>query len=712
MDPQEPYHKFQCKHKLVVPDMFKYILDGFGKLSMGNEMGNNNTTSALNEEANSSEAEKKTFNEEVRAESKEGESQKISAAKGSDDETKADGLASNDRNEPGNETLKGDILGDGKKGENQTAPTSEARCQIEETAMASDDAIVEPGKDTLEEDSHADDVKGPNQMIPTADNENVEEKARGLTTVESAIMLENDSPKSDTHGDVVIVESQMPPAVEVEDVLNDDRSLVSNDVPNELENAIEEGNACEDDKNGDHQNHPSTEETHYNDEPRENAMDPISRDSDGSGKATNLSSDDQANVKDSFSDSGNQITEIIQLEMYPNAGMADKGAENCKTLSEFSLKSTEEYDGQIDLCKDQPVAYDHHLDEESSIKQEEENTVVSTSNDVELQESSQIHSLHVEFGEVLEEPSLQGSESLKRSDLSDTDTLPLMDDDISSDKEKDSQENVLCGVSSEGGERDESGSRERRASEITDNFSSINEKSDCSLLAEANCITDHSVDSPPESNDMYKGPLFDSEKMCKELQEDRKSNLRGSEMENSQDFQADIINRRSNGEENVVLAGVVHGIGETDQVEEKFTENGHRFDACINNNTNSNEISTTLVQQGFMVPEAEGDGLIPGPAVVNCRPEQEKNYEEKVLDEIEKRPEAKPLKDSDGNDMSEQFDSHLLTSGQKESQTLQNSCSMLPIPRHQDDNVSQTKIFTFANLQASDHQEGNTDLQI
>ncbi|KAK4258025.1 hypothetical protein QN277_007536 [Acacia crassicarpa] len=643
---------------------------------MGNEMGNNNTTSALNEEDNASEAEKKALNEEVTAERIEEENQKISASKGSDDETKAeDGLASNDRSEPGNETSKGDnTLGDGENGENE---------KIEEAAMASDDARIEPGKDTLERDSHVVDENGSNQIIPTAGSENVEEKGIGLTTtVESTIMLENDSPKGDTHGDVVGVENQMPPAVEAEDVLNDDTLPGSNDVPNVLENSTREGNAGEDDENGDHQDHASTEseivqekapridlddstselqdktqkETHDNDESGENATDPISEDLDVLGKATNLSFDDQSNVKNSVSDSGHQITETKQFEKFPNAGLADKGAENCEIQSNLSLESTEEYDKQIDLCKDQLVTYDHHLDIQSPIKQEEENTIVLASHDVELQESSQIHSSYDECDKVLEEPSLQGDDPLQRSEGGDG------DDGVSSDKEKETQENLFCGVITEGGDGDELGSSERYASETTVTVSSINEKRNLSLLAEANHIADHSLDSPPES---------DNVKMCKDFQEETKLNVR-SEMENSQDFEADIINGRSNedfnGEGNIVLA--CGFLGETDQVEEpKVTENGHQFDVCINNNTTSDEISTTPVQQSFMVPDAEGDGLIPGSTVENCRLEQEENYEEKDLEDMEIKPEAShaTLKVLDGVDTSAQCNSHLLTSGQMES---------------------------------------------
>ncbi|XP_054821041.1 uncharacterized protein LOC129319955 [Prosopis cineraria] len=432
-------------------------------------------------------------------------------------------------------------------------------------------------------------------------------------------------------------------------------------------------------------------------------MDPISEDLDVLGTVTNLSSDDQSNVKDSFSDAGQQITEIIQVEMSPNAGLADTRGENCKILSKFSLEGTEEYDKQMDLYlkKNHLVMYDHHIDKESSIKQvpaEEENTIALTSHEVELQEPSHTHSHHDELVEVLEEQSLQHNESLQRRDLLDTDTLPSMDDDISSDKEKEKHEKMLGGVSTDSGDGDESGSSAGYASEITYNSSSIDEESNCSRLSDVDHITDLSMDSTPESDMVDNRLKFDSEDKGKEHQEERKLSISGSEMENSQDFEADLPNGDYNGDGNAVLAPGVYGISDLDQVEEpKVTENGHHFVVCINNNRTSDEISTTPAQEDFTVPEAEVDEIISGSTVVNSRPEDEENNEEKVLEEIDKRPEASHtlLKGLD-----------FLTSGPKESQTLQDS-STLHIHSHQEDNVSQGTSFTSTSLQASDWKQEN-----
>lgn len=251
------------------------------------------------EEDKTSEAEKKNFQEEVHSESVEKENQIVSA------DTKADGLASDDTIQHGNETFKGDTNGDGIKGENQRFPTSKAEEVIEEVARASDDAHtpIELGKDILE-----DDVERENQTIPAAQAENIEEKVTGLASVESIGMLGNDSSKIDTHGDDVIVENQMPPSA--------------------LADGSLERDTYEDDENGDHPKHPSDEgeviqveavrvdlddktsklkkdksqkDTH---EQGEDAINPISGGRDMLGNTTSLSSDDQSIGVDSFSSAG------------------------------------------------------------------------------------------------------------------------------------------------------------------------------------------------------------------------------------------------------------------------------------------------------------------------------------------------------------------------------------------------------------------------
>ncbi|XP_054820330.1 uncharacterized protein LOC129319323 isoform X1 [Prosopis cineraria] len=128
----------------------------------------------------------------------------------------------------------------------------------------------------------------------------------------------------------------------------------------------------------------------------------------------------------------------------------------------------------------------------------------------------------------------------------------------------------------------------------------------------------------------------------KDLEEEGQFSRSGSEMENSQDFEADLSVGDYNGDGNTVLAPGAYGIFDTDQVEEpKVTENGRHFDVFIDNNRTSDEISTTPVQQDLMVPEAEGDdGIISGSTVIKCRAADEENNEDKVIEEIDKRPEA------------------------------------------------------------------------
>lgn len=64
-------------------------------------------------------------------------------------------------------------------------------------------------------------------------------------------------------------------------------------------------------------------------------------------------------------------TEIRHPEVSPNAGLVETDGENSKILSSSLLEGTEESEKQEDLClkKNLQVSYDHHIDDEPSIKQ-------------------------------------------------------------------------------------------------------------------------------------------------------------------------------------------------------------------------------------------------------------------------------------------------------------------------------------------------------
>ncbi|KAF7806919.1 dentin sialophosphoprotein isoform X1 [Senna tora] len=613
-------------------------------LSMGNEMGNNNTTPDLKEEDNNnnmSEAEKKNLHEE---------NQIALAAKGKEADTKADdGLISNDTTELGNET---------SKGENRIIVTSEAEdVAVEETAKESDDVItVELGKDTLEEDVHEDDEKEQNQAITAAEAEDIEEKVENLASVESISVLGNDSLERDVLGDEVIVEEMQNNASSLEgDTCEHDGKVVREeagiiDLHDESSIEVQKGESHKDAQDSDEgdlddetievQKGESHKDAQDNDE-GENAVNPIS-------EATSLSSDDQLNGKDCFSTEVQEKTEITQAEKPPNAGLEETEGDNCKILSSSLLQGTEEYEKQEDSCmkKNLPATCDPQVDNEPFIEQEEENISVLTSdalgntNDAELHGSSDESSYQNEFVKVLNEPPLQGSESLHTSDLLDTNPPSLLDEDEISEKEMETQVVVLSGAKTDDGDGDgdESESSVEYASDITDDSPSISEKSNGSLSAQFDHITDHSMNSLPES-DMVDMAVY----------EDRKMIINGSKMENSHELEADMTNTNCmtlrNGYCNEEL---------------KMTENGHQFEASINNHNTSDEINSASTQEDFMVLEAEADGQIPDSTFVNCRheEEEEEHNQKKILEEIEKSPEASEfiVESLDREDMSEESD--------------------------------------------------------
>ncbi|XP_029127299.1 uncharacterized protein LOC114915942 isoform X2 [Cajanus cajan] len=191
---------------------------------MGNEMGNNNT-SAIKEEDNISEAERKTFQEDT-SELANGVSQDIHA---------------------GND-----------KEENQNIPTSIAKDVMEK---ASSGITNELGPDTWQEDGHSEDVKGKTQTIATdeAKDDDTHEKAIWFASNHTTSMLENDSMEGDTHAVDVNMENQMLPTAEAEDIQEKAEGVVSEDAATELGKfgLQEDSHAC--DKNMENQMLPTAE---------------------------------------------------------------------------------------------------------------------------------------------------------------------------------------------------------------------------------------------------------------------------------------------------------------------------------------------------------------------------------------------------------------------------------------------------------------------
>ncbi|RDY01185.1 hypothetical protein CR513_15529, partial [Mucuna pruriens] len=156
----------------------------FEKLSMGNEMGNDNT-SAIKEEHNISEAEK-SFQEDT-SELANGVSQEIHE--------------------------------ESAKEENGNLPTSIAKdvMVMEETSKASNDITNELGEDTWQED-----------------DEDTPEKAVWFAYNHTTSMLENDSMEGDTHACGGNMEDQVLPTAEAEGVQEKAAEVVSEDATTEL----------------------------------------------------------------------------------------------------------------------------------------------------------------------------------------------------------------------------------------------------------------------------------------------------------------------------------------------------------------------------------------------------------------------------------------------------------------------------------------------
>ncbi|GAU41757.1 hypothetical protein TSUD_13570, partial [Trifolium subterraneum] len=141
-----------------------------------------------------------------------------------------------------------------------------------------------------------------------------------------------------------------------------------------------------------------------------------------------------------------EMVEVIQPEKSPNSESVE--GENCESLPSSSFESNEECEKQEDSClrRNLSVTYNHYLNDEFSIKQDEGETSVLTldaanaSNDSEIQELPSVHSL-------------QGNESLPKDTLPNADShFQQIKHDVS-EKDIEYQEKLLCENKSD--ERDE-----------------------------------------------------------------------------------------------------------------------------------------------------------------------------------------------------------------------------------------------------------------
>ncbi|XP_019450674.1 PREDICTED: dentin sialophosphoprotein-like [Lupinus angustifolius] len=547
LDNNEPSIKQGCE--------YHHHSHGFGKLSMGNEMGNNNT-STIKEEDNISEAEKKTLSqdtsevengvsEDVDADSANKEIQPTLTSIGKDDAIENAAEASNDATtEPGKDTyfasrntsmnsFEGDTRASDTSMKNQMHPTTEAEyVQEKHTILASDCSAIENEEDTLHADIYADDVKEKIHMIPTDEAKDVEEEATEIISKNTESMLENDSLEGDTNSSNVSMENQMHPESEAEDEdvpekptgLDSEYYTISLFRKDLLKGDI----AYADDNNVDHEKQPTPDgkddqeiasklgfddkTSESQDQPQEDKQDAdvvilMANGIDVQGKDTILASDDLLNSRTCFDGTVHVIPEGRQPEKSLNTGPVDAEDENHEMLSSFSLEGSEEHEKRNKSCLTKPLLITHDLldNNEPSIKQADtEETTVSTlnsvhvSNDSELQEPPNVHSDHDEHVEVLSEESHQGSVSLIKDNFIDTNSHVEQIKDETSEKEIESEEKLLWAENSASRDGNEFGSDSIESTGITSDSPSIGNKNG-NILTKFNYITTDSLISLPES---------------------------------------------------------------------------------------------------------------------------------------------------------------------------------------------------------------------
>ncbi|RZC22736.1 hypothetical protein D0Y65_002553 [Glycine soja] len=276
---------------------------------MGNEMGNNNT-SAIKEEDNISEAEKKTFQE--------------------DTSEVADGMSQ-------------DIHEDNAKEEIQNVPTSKANDVMEKASEASNDITNELGKGTWQEEGHAEDQKEKTQTISTveAKDEDTQEKAIGIASNHTASMLENDSMEGDTHASDVNMENQMPPTAEAEGVQEKAEGLVSEDATTELGKVSLQ------------------EYSHEDYEKEKMQMNPTEEAKDVQEEATGLNSSSTASMpeNDLLGEDSCKSDMNMENKMHPTAEVEDVQEKATGMASDYATSSLEN-----DLLKGDAPEDDVHAD--------------------------------------------------------------------------------------------------------------------------------------------------------------------------------------------------------------------------------------------------------------------------------------------------------------------------------------------------------------
>ncbi|XP_057431297.1 uncharacterized protein LOC130724140 isoform X2 [Lotus japonicus] len=670
---------------------------------------------------------KDTMQEDDLADDEKGKVQTIPTAEAEGDEEKATWFSSNNTTSMiETDPLEGETRAIDVNMQNQILSTAEAEdVPVEAKKLASEGATGDLENVTLQDESDADDVKEEIQMIPTAEASDVQEKAE--------IMLENVSLEGDADESDVNMQNQMHPPDEAEDDQEKTTGVASDCTKISLHSDLSKGDTHEKDFD-EYQYHQEAEgkddqgiasrldydekisepedKLPQEDKQEGNVIICIANGTDVQGKTTISASDDKTglNLRNPFG--GAEMTEARQPEKSPSAGSVETKGENSERLSGSSLEGTEKCGKQEDspLSKHLSVTYDDHLDEESSIKQDEEVTTVLTLNAVNMEnselqaESPSEHSDLHDSVKVLSEGSHHGTESLLKDNFPDANNFQQIKDDIP-EKDMEFQEKMSCANKSDYRDGNEFGNGGLiDTSEKIFDSPSIGRGSKGNLLTKANYTTEGSLNSFPEPFVVDHPINSDQEENCKVLYEERKLSRSGSTRDNLQDNckpdqcmkeslqenKSDMVNTNEmttgsnedcNGERHLELDSSVFLIATSDQVEEpEVTDYGLQCgDAYVNNsNKASNESSAAPEEKYSVVLEAETVVVITGPNIVDSRHERKENDKNKAEDTNEK-PEASlaNIKTFEEKEISEKINSDPVTTVLEESFSLQHSSSSL-----------------------------------
>ncbi|WJX17133.1 hypothetical protein P8452_07077 [Trifolium repens] len=481
-----------------------------------------------------------------------------------------------------NDSLEGDANESDMNMENhEMHPKPEEEEDVEEKAT------TEVGKVSMQEECRSDDVKDKIPMVPTDEVKDVEEKAIGLTSHYIESKLENDTLEGDANESDVNIENQMhlKPEEDVkekattevgkvlmqgercDDEVNEKTPMIPTDEVNDVEEKAigmasdHTRSSLENDLLKDKDDLEIAAGLSYDGEASElededkkdgNVILPFMNGIENfQGKTTILSSKDPLFLTNSFGGEEGDMTEVIQPEKSQYSESIED--EKCESLPSSSFESNEECEKQEDSClrRNLSVTYNHYLNDESSIKQDEGETLVlafnaaNASNDSELQELPSLHSF-------------QSNESLLK------DTLPNADSHFHQIKHDVSEKDM------EYQEKDTLPNGENKSDERDEN-EFVNNMIDTSETTLDQCIMELK-----ESNGDCNGEthtILDSDESNAPPEED---------------------------------------IANNDQIEEdNVTENGFLVDAYVSNSIKvSDESNAPPEEENSAVPEVEGSTVV------------------------------------------------------------------------------------------------------